>query len=122
MSPNQLLPRPVVHLELRTGNPARACAVYSQLFGWRGERIHVGTESYLALGWGAQLEVGVIESGVPCPDWLPYVEVDDVERATERARFLGASVALGPTEGPLGWRSVIATPAGAEIGLWHPKP
>ena len=32
-----------------------------------------------------------------------------------------ARVLLEPREGPAGWRSVIATPAGAEIAFWQPK-
>jgi hypothetical protein len=30
-------------------------------------------------------------------------------------------VKLEPREGPAGWRSVIATPAGAEIAFWQQK-
>jgi predicted enzyme related to lactoylglutathione lyase len=55
------------------------------------------------------------------PLWLPYVEVDEVAAATDRARRFGASVLLEPREGPAGWRSVVATPAGGEIALWQPK-
>jgi len=40
---------------------------------------------------------------------------------TERARLLGATVLLEPREGPAGWRSVVAAPAGAELALWQPK-
>jgi predicted enzyme related to lactoylglutathione lyase len=40
---------PLVHLELHTGNLARACAFYEQLFSWRPERIDAGPRSYLAL-------------------------------------------------------------------------
>jgi predicted enzyme related to lactoylglutathione lyase len=53
--------------------------------------------------------------------WLPYVEVTDVADTTDRARLLGASVTLGPREGPAGWRSIVATPTGGEIALWQPK-
>jgi len=51
--------------------------------------------------------------------WLPYVTVGRIDAATERARALGASVLLTPREGPSGWRSVVATPAGGEIALWE---
>ncbi len=112
---------PVVHLELHTGNLPRACAFYTQLFGWRAERIAVGPSSYLALGLGGSLDGGVVESDTDSSLWLPYVEVDDVAGATERARALGASIALEPREGPAGWRSVIAAPAGAGVALWQPK-
>ena len=53
--------------------------------------------------------------------WLPYVEVAEITDATERARRLGASILLASREGPAGWRSVVATPAGGEIAFWQPK-
>jgi predicted enzyme related to lactoylglutathione lyase len=111
---------PVVHLELHTGNLPRACAFYTQLFGWRAERIAVGSSSYMALGLGG-VEGGVVESDTDSSLWLPYVEVDDIALTTERARALGANIALEPREGPAGWRSVIAAPAGAGVALWQPK-
>jgi predicted enzyme related to lactoylglutathione lyase len=112
---------PVVHLELRTGNLSRACAFYTRLFDWRADTIHVGSESYLALSLGDRIEGGVAESDTEHPLWLPYVEVADVRGLTERARRLGASVALEPREGPGGWRSLIAAPASAGVALWQPK-
>ena len=112
---------PVVHLELHTGNLPRACAFYTKLFGWRAERIPAGDGSYLALELSNGVEGGVVERDLERSLWLPYVEVADVSEATERASALGASVLLDPREGPVGWRSVVAAPAGAEIGLWQPK-
>jgi predicted enzyme related to lactoylglutathione lyase len=112
---------PVVHLELHTGNLPRACAFYTRLFGWRAERIHVGSASYLTLGLGNEIEGGVVELDSERTLWLPYVEVDDLAEATDRALALGASVVLDAREGPAGWRSVVAAPAGAEIALWQPK-
>jgi predicted enzyme related to lactoylglutathione lyase len=53
--------------------------------------------------------------------WLPYVEVADIHATTDHARVLGASVLLGPREGPAGWRSVVATGAGGEIAFWQSK-
>ena len=111
----------VVHLELRTGNLPRACAFYTRLFGWRVETVHAGSRRYLSVELGAGIEGGVVEEDAARPAWLPYVEVADVAKATERARLLGASVVLAPREGPAGWRSVLAPPAGAEIALWQPK-
>ena len=111
---------PVVHLELHTGNLPRACTFYTRLFGWRAETIHVGDCSYLALSMGS-LDGGVVEGDVDGAMWLPYVEVADVETATALATSLGAEVVLAPREGPAGWRSVVATPAAAQIALWQPK-
>ena len=113
--------RPVVHLELHTGDPAGACALYAQLSGWRPERIEQRHGSYLALGMGGGLGGGVVECGVERALWLPYVEVDDVHAATTQAHVRGATVMLTPREGPAGWRSVVATPAGGELAFWQPK-
>ena len=112
---------PVVHLELQTGNLPRACAFYTQLFGWRAERVKVGPCSYLALDLSNGVQGGGVERDSDRCLWLPYVEVADVAEATEGARLLGASVLLDPREGPMGWRSVVEAPAGAEIALWQPK-
>lgn len=112
---------PVVHLELHTENLARACAFYTRLFEWRTETIELDCGSYLMLKLGSAIEGGIVERDTGRSLWLPYVGVADVSDATERASLLGASVLLGPTEGPAGWRSVIAAPSGAEIALWQPK-
>ena len=114
--------KPVVHLELHTGDLPGACRFYAELCGWTAERIHAGGGTYCALGLGGGFGGGgVVQCETPQPLWLPYVEVADVARVTERARELGADVRLEPREGPAGWRSVLAAPAGGEIALWQPK-
>jgi predicted enzyme related to lactoylglutathione lyase len=112
---------PVVHLELHTGDLPGARALYRGLCGWPAERIDVSAGSYLALDLGNGLGGGIVECSTPRSLWLPYVEVADVGAATERARRLGASVLLEPREGPVGWRSVVATPVGGEIAFWQAK-
>jgi predicted enzyme related to lactoylglutathione lyase len=112
---------PVVHLELHTGNLARACDLYARLCGWRVERVDAGPRPYHALEWGGEIGGGVVECGTSRSLWLPYVEVAGVEETTERARQLGADVLLEPREGPSGWRSVVAVPDGAELAFWQPK-
>jgi predicted enzyme related to lactoylglutathione lyase len=111
---------PVVHLELHTGDLARASTFYSRLLSWRPERIDTGSGAYLALELGG-FGGGIVECCTRRSLWLPYVEVDHVERFTDRARQLGASVLFEPREGPAGWRSVVATPEGGEIAFWQPK-
>jgi predicted enzyme related to lactoylglutathione lyase len=111
----------LAHLELQTTDPARACAFLTTMFGWRAEAIRVGDREYLGIDLGARIEGGVVRRDIGSPWWLPYVEVDDIVRATMRARTLGASVVLPPREGPVGWRSILVAPAGGEIALWQPK-
>jgi predicted enzyme related to lactoylglutathione lyase len=112
---------PVIHLELHTPDLGRARAFYAELCGWRPERVERGGGSYEALELGGSLGGGIVECGTTRSLWLPYVDVRDIDRATDRARDLGASVLLEPREGPAGWRSVISSPAGGEIAFWQHK-
>jgi predicted enzyme related to lactoylglutathione lyase len=114
-------PRPVVHLELHTGDQARASAFYARLLRWRPELIRAASGSYLALELGGAFGGGIVECGARRPLWLPYVEVDQIEELTERARQLGAAVLLEPREGPAGWRSVVSSPEGGEVAFWQAK-
>jgi predicted enzyme related to lactoylglutathione lyase len=114
-------PKPVVHLELHTGNLDRACAFYEELCGWRPERIAAQSRSYLALEFGRRLGGGIVECPTERPLWLPYVEVADIRSATESAQRSGAAVLIGCREGPAGWRSVVTTRMGGEIALWQQK-
>jgi predicted enzyme related to lactoylglutathione lyase len=121
VSTNQIRPRPVVHLELHTPDQVRASAFYAELLHWRPELVRAAAGSYLALDTGTQLGGGIIECGTRRPLWLPYVEVDRVDRSTGRARELGAVVLLEPREGPSGWRSVVSSPDAGEVALWAPR-
>jgi predicted enzyme related to lactoylglutathione lyase len=112
---------PVVHLELHTGDEPGASEFYEALLGWRAERVRAGTASYLTLGAGGPVGAGVVGCGAAHPVWLPYVAVERLEEMTDRARAMGASVLLGPCEGRVGRRSVLASPCGGEIALWQPN-
>jgi uncharacterized protein len=113
--------KPVVHLELHTGDLPQARDLYAELCGWSPEWIETRAGSYLSLELGDGLWGGIVECGIRRPLWLPYVEVSEIAEATARARKLGASVLLEPRECPAGWRSVVATPVGGEIAFWQPK-
>jgi predicted enzyme related to lactoylglutathione lyase len=112
---------PVVHLELHTGDLSRATDFYRRLLGWRPTLVTAAGREYTALEMGDGVGGGVVECPTPRAMWLPYVEVADAAAATERAQALGARVLLEPREGPGGYRSVIAEPAGAELAFWQPK-
>ncbi|HEX2129490.1 MAG TPA: hypothetical protein VHF58_09775 [Solirubrobacterales bacterium] len=111
----------VVHLELHTGDLAGASETLAELCGWHPERIDVPSGSYTQLELGNGLGGGIVECRTNRPVWLPYVEVPSVVEATDRARNLGAAILLEPREGPVGSRSVIATPSGAELAFWQPR-
>lgn len=114
-------PRPVVHLELHTGDLPAASAFYSGLLGWRPEWVKTRAGSYFCLGTGGEVGSGIVQCPTDRPLWLPYVEVERIDEVTGRARRLGGSVSLEPRECPSGWRSVVTAPDGGEIALWQPK-
>jgi len=113
--------RPVAHLELHTADMPRAFAFYAELCGWRAERVDTSCGTYWGLDMGGGVSGGIVESDTSRPLWLPYVEVPEITGVTDRAEQLGASVLLEPREGPAGFRSVVATPAGGQIALWQSK-
>jgi predicted enzyme related to lactoylglutathione lyase len=116
------LSQPVVHLELHTGDLAAARSFYAAVCGWNAERIHGSAGSYVALELSrGEVGGGIVECPTARPLWLPYVEVPQIDAATDRARELGAQVLLEPREGPAGWRSVVAAPASGELAFWQAK-
>ena len=118
---SEALANPVVHLELHTANLSRACAFYTDLFDWIADPVRARGGTYLALDLAAGIGGGVVEGEGEQALWLPYVEVASIEEATAHGRALGAGVRMEPREGPAGWRSILAVPAGAQVALWQPK-
>ena len=54
--------------------------------------------------------------------WMAYVNVDDIQAATKKAKSLGANEMKDVTEVPdMGWFSIITDPTGAMLGLWQGK-
>ena len=125
---------PFVHVELNTSDVQKAKKFYSQLFEWKLEEVSMGSggppglvESdgvYTMIDPGKGTGGGIVKQAVPgAPSsWLAYVEVDDVAASTQKAKALGATIMLDPTEVPgAGWMSVIVDPTGAPLGLWKSK-
>jgi len=61
------------------------------------------------------------QQGVP-PNWMPYVEVDNVDTTTEKAKSLGGQVRYGPNDVPtVGRIAVLSDPQGAVFGVYKPE-
>jgi predicted enzyme related to lactoylglutathione lyase len=111
----------IVHVELHTGDDTEALTFLGELLGWRADDVAAAGKTYRALCVGDRVGGGIVDCGAAPAQWVPYVLVGRVARATERAGRLGATVLLEPREGPAGWRSVISTPTSGTMALWQPK-
>lgn len=112
--------------ELNTRDPEKAGAFYTELLGWKLEPLTAGTGPYWQItvngtGEGGILPIpGMVPPEVPAY-WLVYFGATDVRAMTERARSLGASTMLEPTEVPdMLIFAVLADPAGATFALLQP--
>jgi predicted enzyme related to lactoylglutathione lyase len=103
-----------VWFSLAAEDPARVREFYAALLDW--EIAEEGTVAGDGRPWAA---IGSPQ-GNGTSGWLPYVQVDDVDQATERAKELGATVLQEKTRGPAGEYATISDPAGAAVALWQP--
>lgn len=54
--------------------------------------------------------------------WVPYVEVEDLDDAVDKAVAAGGKVVSPRSDGPAGTAVAVADPAGAVVSLWVPYP
>jgi predicted enzyme related to lactoylglutathione lyase len=104
--------------------PEAAFAFYAELFGWDEQsRFDMGPMgTYLIFGRGGTQLGGMFDKGAQGRSggayWLGYVQVDDVDAATERAKALRASVLAAPMDVPGGDRvAQLMDPHGAFFAL-----
>lgn len=115
---------PFVHVELNTTDTERAKTFYGKLFDWKLEDVPIGPMTYTMINVGGGTGGGMMKQPIPGAQsaWLPYVDVDDIKEATQRAKSLGATIMKDVTEvKDMGWLSIFVDPTGAMLGLWQPK-
>jgi predicted enzyme related to lactoylglutathione lyase len=97
--------------------PTKSVTFYEKLFGWKGADGPPGMTMLARDGgpFAAVMEKKKGETG----GWVPYVQVDDVAAATQRAAKLGAEVVEDRTRGPAGTYSVVRDPGGALFAIWQ---
>jgi predicted enzyme related to lactoylglutathione lyase len=90
---------PFVWFHNGSEKPAEVAKFYEELLGWKGSegpagiRVFSGERGPFA---------GVAPKDAASQGWIPYAQVEDVDRATERAATLGAKVLQKRTRGPAG--------------------
>jgi predicted enzyme related to lactoylglutathione lyase len=103
---------------------------YFAVFGWHAQRIDGSDGSVYSLQMlDGELVAGIYplsqqlrDMGVP-PHWGTYLEVEDVDRALERAKAAGGVVVDGPFDEPgVGRMVAIQDNVGAFVRLWQSAP
>jgi uncharacterized protein len=113
---------PFIHIELNTTDPDKARAFYGSLFDWKLSDMAMPDGNYTMIDVGDGTGGGLLKHPMPgAPSvWIPYVTVDDVNVATEKARSLGATIIREVTPIPeMGSFSVVLDPTGAAFGIWQ---
>jgi predicted enzyme related to lactoylglutathione lyase len=110
--------------DLSTTDQGEAGTFYARLFGWKldpGE----DKSGYLHIKTGEEYIGGILppqyrDPKTP-PHWLAYIQVENCDRSTEKAKSAGGKVYFGPqTMEKVGRWSVVADPQGAGFALFQP--
>lgn len=111
--------------DLVTEDPAAAERFYEGLFGWSFQKAAGGGgHAYSVARSGSVWVAGIVAvdppaDGATLSRWLPYLSVDDVDRAVKTTRSAGGEVAATARNVPLGRVAAIMDREGAVIGLAH---
>lgn len=110
--------------DLSTPDPAKAAKFYVDLFGWS---LPPGKDEYLHIKNGEAFIGGIPPAAHRNPNapphWLIYLQVDDCDASTAKAKELSANVFMGPmTIEKTGRMTVLADPQGAVFALFQPLP
>ena len=116
------MPNAFTHAELSSTSVAAAKEFYGALFDWKLQDVP-GME-YTMVETGKGHGGGIMPHPMPEQGsfWLTYIDVADINAATEKAAHLGGRIMRAPREVMgAGWVSVIVDPTGAVFGLWQGK-
>ncbi|HZA39386.1 MAG TPA: VOC family protein [Actinomycetota bacterium] len=109
---------PFVWFDLRSTDAAKSRAFHEELFGWKVAEVPTGNGTLSMIGAEEPWASLIADAGEHV-GWFPYIQVDDLKAATERAEKLGATVLQPATEGPAGTYTPIREPGGAVFALFE---
>jgi predicted enzyme related to lactoylglutathione lyase len=115
--------------ENQTRDLAAAKKFYGAVFGWTtSEMSNAGMEYTIyenggkTIGGSMQMDDEHFPKEVPS-NWLTYFSVDDADGGARKARELGGTVIVEPTDIPtVGRFAVVSDPQGAVFGIIKPLP
>ena len=110
-------------IDLGTDDAPKAKAFYGGLLGWEFDDLPTGEKGTYSICRLEGKAVAGLYDQAEAAAWGSYIRVDDVDRATGRARELGAEVLVEPFGTPGDGRmATVRDPAGAAVSLSQPGP
>jgi len=115
--------------ELTTTDAASATKFYVEMFGWNAQSVPMGDLDYTLLYNAGQMVAGLMPQPKAMVDakapsfWTVYFEVADCDATAEKARQLGGSIVMPPTDIPnVGRFAVLKDLDGAAFAIIKNKP
>jgi hypothetical protein len=112
--------------ELQTKDPETAGSFYCELFGWESETQDVGGAIYTSFKAGEGYMGGCVEMPeyeAAAPEWLVYLETDDVDGVVEKSNELGGATIVPAQDVPdAGRYAILQDPQGANFGVLKSAP
>lgn len=110
------MPSPFVWFDNMTAHSAETVQFLQDMFGWQAKDI--GTMTFLTEGGSDMPFASACDTVQGISGWVPYIEVDDLPAAVDRARQNGASIIAEDVKGPAGDASFLRDPGGSALALW----
>jgi uncharacterized protein len=125
---DESLPEPTVGTftwnELASKDPDASVAFYSGLAGYTDKPMEMpGMGTYHVLEQGGVPRAGIMAQQMPGQPhaWLPYVQVASADATADKAKRLGATLLVPPTDIPgVGRFAIFVDPRGAALGVLEP--
>jgi hypothetical protein len=111
--------------ELFSTDPAKSVAFYSAIGGFTEDKMEMGEGhgTYHLLKSGGEPRIMKKMMDEQPHAWLPYVSVANADASADKAKKLGATVIVPPTDIPnVGRFSILRDPQNAAIGILQPNP
>jgi predicted enzyme related to lactoylglutathione lyase len=110
--------------ELTSKTPEASVKFYSQIGGFTSSKMDMGEMgTYHLLESGGQSRAGIMAPQMPeAPHaWLPYVQIASADQTADKAKRLGATVVVPPTDIPnVGRFAIFVDTQGSATGILQP--
>lgn len=110
--------------ELASSDPAASVAFYAAIGGFADKPMEMdGMGTYHVLEAAGEPRAGIMAKMMPQQPhaWLPYVQVASADKTSDKAKKLGSTIVVPPTDIPnVGRFAILVDTQGAAIGILQP--